>query len=123
MGLAAAATPGVAAKTPRIALRTAEAHGVTHVLVNPHGELIDGHGADANTLASRVAYVARLAELIGQAMGSGSTRCLKVRVAASELSIHRHADGHISGSLGPADNSGDRAPASSRPARNNSRLP
>jgi hypothetical protein len=76
---------------------------VTHVLVSPHGELIDGHGADTRGLASRIAYVARLAELIGQSMGSGTTRCLKVRVAGSELSMHRHADGHVSGSLGPVD--------------------
>jgi hypothetical protein len=95
--LAAAATPGTAARTPR----AAETRGVTHVLVSPHGELIDGHGADTSGLASRIAYVARLAELIGQAMGSGTTRCLKVRVAGNEMSLHRHADGHVSGSLGP----------------------
>ena len=76
---------------------------MTRVLVSPSGELIDGQGAIANRLASRIAYVARLADLIGQAMGSGHTRCLKVRVAGSELSIHRHADGHVSGSLGPVE--------------------
>ncbi len=103
VGLAAAATPGNAARTPQAALRAAEAPRVTHVLVSPHGELIDGHGADTRGLASRIAYVARLAELIGQAMGSGTTRCLKVRVGGSEMSMHRHADGHVSGSLGPVD--------------------
>jgi uncharacterized protein DUF4388 len=108
--LAAAATPGTAALAPRFATRAGEARGVTNVLVTPRGQLVDGNGADTEALASRVAYVARLAELIGQAMGSGETRALKVRAAHAELCIRRHADGHVSGSLGPPDLSIESSP-------------
>jgi hypothetical protein len=110
--LAAAATPGIAAQTPRFATRAGEARGVTNVLVTPRGQLVDGNGVDTEALASRVAYVARLAELIGQAMGSGETRSLKVRAASTEMCIRRHADGHISGSLGPPENGLDSPPPS-----------
>lgn len=102
-GLAAAATPGVAAGTPRFAPRAGEAPGVTSVLVSPRGVLLDGNGPDAEALASRVAYVTRLAELIGQAMGSGEPRSVKVRSAGTELLVRRHADGHVSGRLGSPD--------------------
>lgn len=102
-GLAAAATPGVAALAPRFATRAGEGPGVTNVLVSPGGILLDANGTDAEGLASRVAYVTRLTELIGQAMGSGEPRSVKVRGGSSELLVRRHADGHVSGSLGPTD--------------------
>jgi hypothetical protein len=110
--LAAAATPGIAALAPRFATRAGEARGVTNVLVTQRGQLVDGNGPDTEALASRVAYVARLTELIGQAMGSGETRSVKVRGASTELCIRRHADGHVSGSLGPPDLSIETSPAS-----------
>jgi hypothetical protein len=102
-GLAAAATPGTAALMPRFATRAGEGPGVTNVLVSPLGVLLDGNGADAEALASRVAYIARLTELIGQAMGSGEPRSVKVRDTGSELLVRLHTDGHVSGSLGPPD--------------------
>ena len=46
-----------------------------------------------------MAYVARLSEVIGQAMGSGETRGLRVRYAETELAIHQRSDGHIYGCL------------------------
>jgi len=113
--LAAAATPGMAALAPRFAARAGEARGVTNVLVSPRGLLIDGNGADAEGFGSRVAYVTRLAELIGQAMGSGEPRSLRVRGANTELVVRRHADGHISGSLGPPEASAEAAPPSGPP--------
>lgn len=110
-GLAAAATPGVAALTPRFATRAGEGHGVTNVLVSPRGVLLDGNGTDAEALASRVAYITRLTELIGQAMGSGEPRSVKVRGAGAELLVRRHTDGHVSGSLGPPDAALETAPS------------
>jgi hypothetical protein len=121
--LAAAATPGTAAQAPRFATRAGETRGVTNVLVTPRGQLVDGNGVDTEALASRVAYVARLAELIGQAMGSGETRSLKVRAASTEMCIRRHADGHISGSLGPPEVGLDSAPPSTPTFTQTSGLP
>jgi len=98
--LRAAATPGIAAApAPRRTNRFAEGRGIASALVSPLGDLVDGHGADPEGLAIRVAYVSRLSELIGQAMGSGEARALRVRGADVELSIQRHPDGHLLGNL------------------------
>ncbi len=121
--LAAAATPGIAAQAPRFATRAGEARGVTNVLVTPRGQLMDGNGVDTEALASRVAYVTRLAELIGQAMGSGETRSVKVRAATAEMCIRRHPDGHISGSLGPPEVGLDSSPPSTPASTATSALP
>jgi len=114
--LAAAATPGVAAVAPKTPTRASEPRGgVTNVLVAPHGALIDGNGSDAETLGAKVAYMARLTELVGQAMGAGEARAVKVRTAASELLMRRYADGHVAASLGPVDPSADAPPPPSSP--------
>jgi hypothetical protein len=112
--LAAAATPGMAAGAPKQPARAGDARmGVTNVLLGPQGMLVDGNGVDPETLGSRVAYMSRLTDLIGQAMGSGDTRSLRVRNPSSELILRRYADGHISGSLGPVDPNADAPPVSS----------
>jgi hypothetical protein len=77
--------------------------------------LIDGNGADAENLAAKVAYMARLTELVGQAMGAGEARSIKVRLPASELSVRRYTDGHVSASLGPVDPGADAPPPPSSP--------
>jgi uncharacterized protein DUF4388 len=115
-GLAAAATPGMAAGAPKAPTRAGEARpGVTNVLVSPHGAVLDGNGIDPDTLGSKVAYMSRLTELISQAMGSGDPRSVRVRNTSSELTMRRHADGHVSASLGPADPASEGAPPSSSP--------
>ncbi|HTV21393.1 MAG TPA: hypothetical protein VMG12_22050, partial [Polyangiaceae bacterium] len=86
-----------------------------NVLVAPHGALLDGNGVDAETLAAKVAYMARLTDLVGQAMGAGETRAVKVRTGGTELLVKRHADGHVSASLGPVDPSADAPPSPSSP--------
>ena len=102
--LRAAATPGIAAApAPRRTNRFTEGRGIASALVSPGGDLVDGHGADPEGLAIRVAYVARLSELIGQAMGSGVARALRVRGADGDLSIQRHPDGHLLGTLSAPD--------------------
>jgi hypothetical protein len=55
-----------------------------------------------------------LTELIGQAMGSGETRSLKVRAADTELCIRRYPDGSVTGTLGVPEANPDAPPASSR---------
>lgn len=114
--LAAAATPGVAAVAPKTPTRANEPRGgVTNVLVAPHGALIDGNGTDAEHLAAKVAYMARLTELVGQAMGAGEPRSIRVRLPGSELVVRRYTDGHVSASLGPVDPSADAPPPPSSP--------
>jgi hypothetical protein len=100
--LATAATPGTALTTPRLMART-ELCGEVQVLVSARGEIVDSRGPGAESLAARVAYVARLAELIGQAMGSGEVHGLRVRGSAGELSVRRRADGHIAAAFGVVD--------------------
>jgi hypothetical protein len=113
---AAAATPGMAALAPKTPTRAGEARfGVTNVLVNPHGAIVDGNGPDSDVLGSRAAYMARLTDLVSQAMGSGDTRSVKVRTAGTELLLRRHPDGHVSATHGPADPSSDGPPPSSAP--------
>jgi hypothetical protein len=112
--LAAAATPGMAAGAPKPPARAGEARmGVTNVLLGPEGTLVDGNGIDSEALGSRVAYMSRLTDLIGQAMGSGDTRSIRVRHPSSELLLRRYGDGHVSASLGPVDPTADAPPISS----------
>jgi hypothetical protein len=98
--LRAAATPGTAAApAPRRSSRLPEGRAIASALVSPLGDLIEGEGPGAEDLATHVAYLARLSEVIGQAMGAGETRALRARYADSELAIRSHADGHMFGCL------------------------
>jgi hypothetical protein len=98
--LRAAATPGVAAgPAPRRPNKTPEGRTLVSALVSPLGDLVEGHGPGADGLATRVAYMSRMSELIGQALGSGETRSLRARYADSELSLHPNPDGNVFGCL------------------------
>jgi hypothetical protein len=98
--LRAAATPGIAAaQAPRRSSKLPEGRALASALLSPLGDLVEGRGDGAEALATRVAYVTRLSEVIGQAMGSGETRALRVRYADSELAIQPRSDGHIYGCL------------------------
>ena len=99
---------------PKAALRAGEPRpGVTNVLVNPLGTLLEGNGSDTETLGARAAYMAKLTELVGQAMGAGESRAIRVRYAGTELVARRHADGHVTASQGPADAVAEATPPSS----------
>jgi hypothetical protein len=116
-GIAAAATPGMAAQVPKAPIRAGEPRsGVTNVLLSPQGAVIDGNGVDPDALGSKAAYMAKLTDMISEAMGSGDTRSIRVRNAGSELILRRHTDGHVSASLGPVDPSADMPPPSSPPS-------
>jgi hypothetical protein len=98
--LRAAATPGVAAgPAPRRSAKLPEGRALASALVSPLGELVEGQGAGADVLATRVAYLARLSDVIGQAMGSGEMRVLRARYADSELAIQPQSGGHVFGCL------------------------
>src|SRR4029079_12189266 len=76
--LRAAATPGIAAApAPRRSAKLPEGRAIASALVSRLGDLVEGQGPGAEALATRVAYLARLSEVIGQAMGSGETRALR----------------------------------------------
>jgi len=135
--LAAAATPGTAmvsapplppsnplappsapapAAAPPSSNRGEARVSITNVIVSPRGALIEGSGNDADALGSKVAYIARLTDLIGETMGAGDTRSVKVRTPTNDLLVRRHADGHVSATLGPVDPASDAPPPSSPPA-------
>ena len=98
--LRAAATPGIAAApAPRRSAKLPEGRAIASALVSRLGDLVEGQGPGAEALATRVAYLARLSEVIGQAMGSGETRALRARYADSELAIQAHGDGNMFGCL------------------------
>lgn len=110
--LAAAATPGVAAVPP--SPRAAETGATTNVLVSARGEIVNAQGPNAEALAGRISYLARLAELVGQAMGSGETRAFRVRDAREELSARRYGDGSLSGASSTLDPGAVEPPSSAR---------
>lgn len=98
--LRAAATPGVAAgPAPRRSTKAPEGRTLVSALVSPLGDLVEGQGPGADSLATRIAYMTRLSELIGQALGSGEARSLRARYADSELSLQPHPDGNVFGCL------------------------
>jgi hypothetical protein len=98
--LRAVATPGVAAApAPRWAGKIADGRALASVLVAARGDVVEGHGTDTEGLAARVSYITRLTELIGQAMGSGETRSLRVRRPDTELTVQRYADGRLQATL------------------------
>jgi hypothetical protein len=67
------------------------------VLLNDRGELLDGRGHGYDEVASEVAYAARLAEIIGQALGAGELRALGVHGKSNELLIRRLPNANILG--------------------------
>jgi hypothetical protein len=96
--LRAAATPGIAAApAPRRSTKLPDGRSIASALVSALGDLVEGQGAGAEALATRVAYVSRLADLIGQSMGSGETLGLRARYTDCELVIHPQANGQIFG--------------------------
>lgn len=67
------------------------------VLLNDRGELLDGRGHGYDEFASEVAYAARLAEIIGQALGAGELRAMGVHGKSNELLIRRLPNANVLG--------------------------
>jgi predicted regulator of Ras-like GTPase activity (Roadblock/LC7/MglB family) len=72
---------------------------VADLVLSAAGEVIQGRGAATEELAARVAYAARLADLIGRAIRSGTPRALELRGKSTQTIIHWQADGNLSASL------------------------
>ena len=76
-----------------------EAGSVAEVVLSPSGELVQSRGSAPDELAARVAYAARLAELIGRAIRSGAPRGLELRGKGTSTQVKWQADGAVSASL------------------------
>lgn len=72
---------------------------VTEVTISPSGELLQGRGVGADELSARVAYAARLADLIGRAIGSGTPQALELKGKGTHTMVRWQSDGSLSASL------------------------
>jgi len=69
------------------------------VVLSAAGEMLQGRGAATEELAARVAYAARLAELIGRAIRSGTPRAVELRGKSTQTLVRWQGDGNLSASL------------------------
>jgi Domain of unknown function (DUF4388) len=76
-----------------------ESANVAEVLISPSGELVQGRGIGPDEFSARVAYAARLAELIGRAIRSGSPRALELKGKGTQTTVKWQADGSLSATL------------------------
>ncbi|MEO8181955.1 MAG: DUF4388 domain-containing protein [Deltaproteobacteria bacterium] len=76
-----------------------EPTSVADVVLSAAGEVIQGRGAATEEFAARVAYAARLADLIGRAIRSGTPRALELRGKSTQTVVHWQADGNLAASL------------------------
>jgi hypothetical protein len=72
---------------------------VADVVLSAAGELVQSRGAATEELAARVAYAARLAELIGRAIRSGTPRAVELRGKSTQTLVRWQGDGNLSASL------------------------
>lgn len=70
----------------------------TDILLTDDGHLLQSEGMGAEELAQRMAYAARLADLIGEALGSGQPKSLELRGSHTKLVLCRIGNGNIAGS-------------------------
>jgi hypothetical protein len=76
-----------------------ELPSLAEVLISPSGEMVQGRGIGPDEFSARVAYAARLADLIGRAIRSGTPRALELRGKSTNTSVKWQADGSLSASL------------------------
>ena len=76
-----------------------EPANLADVVLSPSGELLQSRGTAPDELAARVAYAARLAELIGRAIRSGAPRGLELRGKGTHTRVKWQADGSLVASL------------------------
>jgi hypothetical protein len=77
------------------------ASSVAEVVLSASGEIIQGRGPAPEEFSARVAYAARLAELIGRAIRSGTPKALELRGKSTQTLIKWQPDGNLSASLEP----------------------
>jgi hypothetical protein len=78
---------------------------VADVVLSIAGEVISSRGAATEELSARVAYAARLADLIGRAIRSGTPRSLELRGKTTQTLVQWQADGTLTASLDLVQNS------------------
>jgi len=76
-----------------------DAANLVEVVLSPAGELVQSRGNAADELAARVAYAARLAELIGRAIRSGAPHGLELRGKGTFTQVKWQPDGGVAASL------------------------
>ena len=72
---------------------------LTEVQLSATGEIMSGRGPGLEEFSARVAYAARLADLIGRAIRSGTPRALELRGKATQTSVRWQEDGKLSATL------------------------
>jgi hypothetical protein len=72
---------------------------VAEVLISPTGELLQGRGIGPDEFSARVAYAARLADLIGRAIRSGTPRALELKGKGTQTNVKWQPDGSLAASL------------------------
>src|SRR5690606_19408548 len=68
---------------------------VTEVTISPSGELVQGRGLGPDEFSARVAYAARLADLIGRAIRSGTPRALELKGKGTHTTVNWQGDGSL----------------------------
>lgn len=76
-----------------------ESASVAEVLISPSGELVHGRGIGPDEFSARVAYAARLADLIGRAIRSGTPRALELKGKGTQTTVKWQPDGGLSATL------------------------
>jgi hypothetical protein len=72
---------------------------VAEVLISPSGELLQGRGIGPDEFSARVAYAARLADLIGRAIRSGTPRSLELKGKGTQTNVKWQPDGSLAATL------------------------
>jgi hypothetical protein len=76
-----------------------ESTSLAEVTISASGEIVQSRGSGAEEFSARVAYAARLADLIGRAIRSGTPRALELRGKSTQTQVKWQPDGALSASL------------------------
>lgn len=76
-----------------------DATSVAEVTISAAGEVLQSRGGATEEFSSRVAYAARLAELIGRAIRSGNPRGLELRAKGTQTTVRWQPDGTLTATL------------------------
>jgi uncharacterized protein DUF4388 len=72
---------------------------VAEVAISPSGEVTSSRGVSPDEFAARVAYAARLADLIGRAIRSGTPRAVELRGKGTQTTVKWQPDGGLTATL------------------------
>jgi uncharacterized protein DUF4388 len=78
---------------------TRDSTNVAEVLISPSGDLVQGRGIGPDEFSARVAYAARLADLIGRAIRSGTPRALELKGKGTHTTVKWQSDGSLAATL------------------------